>query len=470
MRGQDWLAVLALMALMGSLYASTLCPTVYWYDSAEFSTAAWVLGIPHPPGYPLYILIAHLLTYLPGEAALNVNRLSAVSGALLVALTYMVLRGMGSGRGGAVGGALFVSTSPLLWSQCVIAEAYVPGLVMMMLVWLCLVTGHRRHRAGWVVLAAGVAGLGLGVHLFIATCGLGFALMVVLFRQTPGVRRWAHTLQLGIACMVAIVAGSLVFLWIPLRARMNPPLNFGAVTSLDKLGWMVSGGPYRANFIVLPDRLERGWSVGIMIIDQLAVVGVVFAVLGLFASLRRRSPWGLALGLAALGNAGFFFSYYVHDAEVFFLPTLVSLACLAGLGIDAMVRRGRGWALVGLLLLGVVVVAQTGRSLLESDRGTTTDAHDWAELACEHLPPNAVVMHFRFPREWKFNAVLQYEQMVHGRRPDVTIVEGHPSTQAIARQLHAGRRLFVYVPITTVAQAFRLQQTQAGLFEVRLPR
>ena len=51
------------------LYGLTLCPTVYWYDSAEFAASAASLGVPHPPGYPLYTLIAHVFTWLPGEPA-----------------------------------------------------------------------------------------------------------------------------------------------------------------------------------------------------------------------------------------------------------------------------------------------------------------------------------------------------------------------------------------------------------------
>ena len=44
-----------------ALYLATLCPVVYWYDSAEYVTAAVTLGIPHPPGYPLYVLLGHVL-------------------------------------------------------------------------------------------------------------------------------------------------------------------------------------------------------------------------------------------------------------------------------------------------------------------------------------------------------------------------------------------------------------------------
>ena len=47
------------------LYVYTLAPTVTLEDSGEFITAAYHLGVPHPPGYPLWCLIAHTFTWIP---------------------------------------------------------------------------------------------------------------------------------------------------------------------------------------------------------------------------------------------------------------------------------------------------------------------------------------------------------------------------------------------------------------------
>ena len=64
------------------VYLLTLCPTVYWRDSAEFVDAAFALAIPHPAGFPSYMPPANLLTYLPfGPIAFKVNLFSALMGA-----------------------------------------------------------------------------------------------------------------------------------------------------------------------------------------------------------------------------------------------------------------------------------------------------------------------------------------------------------------------------------------------------
>src|SRR5712692_2800521 len=79
-------AVVAFVAALG-LYAWTLAPTVTLVDSGELIVAARTLGVAHPPGFPLYVLLAHLATLVPfGSVAGRVNFASALFAALAAAL------------------------------------------------------------------------------------------------------------------------------------------------------------------------------------------------------------------------------------------------------------------------------------------------------------------------------------------------------------------------------------------------
>src|SRR3989337_3601938 len=83
-------AVCALVAF--AVYLRTLAPTVMWYDMGEFATAAYVLGIAHNTGYPLYILLGKLFTLLPvGDIAYRVNLMSAVFASLTVAVIFLII-------------------------------------------------------------------------------------------------------------------------------------------------------------------------------------------------------------------------------------------------------------------------------------------------------------------------------------------------------------------------------------------
>ena len=89
----------------------TLEPTVYWFDSGTYVTAAFEMGVAHPTGFPGYLLAGHLAALLPfGTPAFRVNFLSALSGAFaayfLFASLVRVLPGVPESRQGpAVAGA-----------------------------------------------------------------------------------------------------------------------------------------------------------------------------------------------------------------------------------------------------------------------------------------------------------------------------------------------------------------------------
>src|SRR2546426_10973081 len=62
-----------------ALYVATIAPTTQFWDTSEYMAAAKVLGIPHPPGNPLFVLIAHGWGLLPLAAGygLRINLLAA---------------------------------------------------------------------------------------------------------------------------------------------------------------------------------------------------------------------------------------------------------------------------------------------------------------------------------------------------------------------------------------------------------
>src|SRR6266481_4557497 len=91
---------LAVFVLSLAVYASTLAPTVTLVDSGELILAARSLGVAHPPGFPLYVLLAHLATLVPiGNVAVRVNFASAIFAALAsLVVTLVVIEAMVTAR------------------------------------------------------------------------------------------------------------------------------------------------------------------------------------------------------------------------------------------------------------------------------------------------------------------------------------------------------------------------------------
>lgn len=91
--GRNSLLIALMVCLFSFLvYLKTLAPTITGGDSGELITAAYTLGIPHPPGYPTWCLLGKLFSYLPfGSVAYRLNVMSAFWGALAVGLLYLII-------------------------------------------------------------------------------------------------------------------------------------------------------------------------------------------------------------------------------------------------------------------------------------------------------------------------------------------------------------------------------------------
>src|SRR5690349_6512991 len=167
--------LLAGLVALGALiiYVATLAPTTQFWDTSEYIAAAYVLGIPHPPGNPLFVLIAHTWGLIPWVAhyAERINLLAAVTSAIAAGCWFLVgERWMRSWvparwprRLAAVAGALVAATSFTVWNQSVVNEkVYTLSLLSVALVlWLIvrwddqpLGEGHDHHLLMIVYLLA----------------------------------------------------------------------------------------------------------------------------------------------------------------------------------------------------------------------------------------------------------------------------------------------------------------------------
>jgi hypothetical protein len=176
-------------------YFITKAPTVSFWDCGEFIACSHILGIPHPPGTPLFVLIGRIFVLLPlfREIAVRINFISVLTSAVTVWLSYLlivkVIRGWfgehpdGLNRliaylGGAVG-ALILTFSDTFWFNAVEAEVYGLAMLMMVLICylgLCWAEDHDRGKSGrYLVLIVYLAFLSLGVHMTV------FLTMPVLF-------------------------------------------------------------------------------------------------------------------------------------------------------------------------------------------------------------------------------------------------------------------------------------------------
>src|SRR6185503_17400530 len=90
----DWIAVTLILVSVLFVYGRTLCPTIFTSGAGENVTAVVLLGVPHPPGFPLFCLLGKIFTLIVpiGNVAYRVNLFSAVCGAAASAMLYALLK------------------------------------------------------------------------------------------------------------------------------------------------------------------------------------------------------------------------------------------------------------------------------------------------------------------------------------------------------------------------------------------
>src|SRR6266550_3718208 len=225
------------------LYVLTLAPSVAMWDTGEYMAATKVLGIPHPPGNPFFVLLAHAFGSLPIPVsyAAKINILAALASACSAGFWFLITERIvarwileRSQRLIVAGLATLIgATAFTVWNQSVVNEkVYTISLLFFTVAsWLMIQwiedpddPGADRH----LILIAFLLGLGYSNHPagFLPLPAAGVALIMTRWRT---LLRW----RLVLAALGAIVLGLTPFIYEPVRAAYFPAINEGAPTACD---------------------------------------------------------------------------------------------------------------------------------------------------------------------------------------------------------------------------------------------
>jgi hypothetical protein len=240
-----------------ALYLLTLAPSTAMWDASEYIAAAYVLGIPHPPGNPFFILLGRVVSVLPiaPNVAMKINVLAALSSAIAAGVWFLVaervlVSWLAHRWQRIVGGALAAllgATAFTVWNQSVVNEkVYTVSLAFFAIVsWLVVrwcdePDAPKSDRL--LILAAYLIGLGYTNH----PAGLLVAPAVVagvILRRPATLLNW----RLIVKGALAFAFGLTTFLSQPIRAAHFPAINEGEPTActtqiavdctLDKTTW-----------------------------------------------------------------------------------------------------------------------------------------------------------------------------------------------------------------------------------------
>ncbi|HEX7024410.1 MAG TPA: DUF2723 domain-containing protein, partial [Gemmatimonadales bacterium] len=416
----------AVTAVVFAVYLATLAPTTAFWDTSEYIAAAKTLGIPHPPGNPLFVLLAHVFGLLPLAAsyAMRINLFAAVTSALAAGLWFLVserwLRNLVADRtlrlGAAAAGVLVGALSWTVWNQSTVNEkVYTVSLFSMALVtWLAVHWGDDEpgpHRDRWLILIAYVLALTSTNHMM----GVLAAPAVAVYVLWTDWRVLTRPAVLAGILLAVIVGVSPNYLFLPIRAAQFPPINEGEPVGFfsqalkDVLNRVQYGKPplsqrqatlgaqFANYWQYFSWQFSRDWP-GVQ-----SLFTAIFAVTGLgglWSLIRKDRRAGIAalamfatltVALIYYLNFKYGFSMYldrfprnedheVRERDYFFLCSFAFFGTLVAAGIGAAAasaaeRFRTRWAALPVLALGLVPLF--GNRVTASRSGEWI-AHDFA--------------------------------------------------------------------------------------------
>lgn len=463
----------AVFAIVLAIYVITLAPTTAFWDTSEYIAAAKVLGIPHPPGNPLFTLMAHVWGLLPlaADYAKRINLFAAVTSAGGAALWFLVadrwMRSLLPTRLPrllcAFAGILASATAWTVWNQSTVNEkVYTVSLLSIaLIVWLTIRWADlpREDRSDrYLVAAVYLLALTSTNHMMgvLAAPVVGVYVLLTDWRVLLKPRFLA-------ACVGAVLVGlTLDYVYLPIRAGQYPPINEGEPVGFfskalsDVLGRAQYGkpsvfdrqSPIGAQLWMYWNYWSWQWGK-----DLGALRGVAT---GIFTALGLTGLWSLykhdrRAGLSAAAllftltllliyylNFRYAFTYHLNDAGIttdmrevrerdyFFLASFAYVGVLIAAGFATVIRGVVEWlgdrgpatnrwrAGAPVLALALLPILGNWRS---APRDKETLARDFAVDMLESVEPYGILItagdNDTFP--------LWFAQEVLGVRRDVTL-------------------------------------------------
>jgi tetratricopeptide (TPR) repeat protein len=367
------------------IYNATKAPTLSFWDCGEFIACSYSLGIPHPPGTPLYILIGRIFTLIPfhEDISARVNMFSALTGAFAAMFAFLVtfrLIRLWTDRGsffgwrkasayiGALVGTSMFAFGHTHWNNTMEAEVYTPAMLLLIgSIWLFLRWLECRdepHSSKYLILIMYLSFLSIGIHMTTFLFMPAIFVMVILFsrRLRTDYRFYITGILLFMISMsvdlffensyfylnsiwfVVLLAGSLLtreYLWrfslmlflvatLGLSCQIFTPIRSAQHPSINQNNPSASFGTFKS-FLERKQYGQRSM---------------------LERAMSRRAEWKNQLGTyRRMGFWGFFSKQYGINGRYFGILFVLGL-----LGLFELARRRPriGWPFVFMIILGTL--------------------------------------------------------------------------------------------------------------------
>jgi len=435
--------VIFLVAIV--VYVLTLAPGIYLEDSAEFITASIILGIPHPSGYPLYVILGKIFSLLPfGELAWRVNLMSAFFGALAAALVGFIVFKLTRHWVISIAAGLILAFSRTFWSQSVVAEVYTLHIFLFLalfLIWLRLRESSNEKYVYWLAILSGLA---VGNHLLTL-----LYLPIYFVYLLKNKKMFSNFIRVFLIGVILFLVGLTVYLYLPFRSLQNPALDWGNPETLQNFWAHVSRAQYAdVNLSGTGNKLLLAHTFFTFIADEISWPLFAFSLFGLWWIFKHRENKILGVmtlaiflssGLAVIAFRSFGWSFVIEELfKVYYLPALVIVIIWLGLAFNffwekVIKKLFSSWtnifvknSVVFLLIVFLISIpmALVAGNWQVNNLSDSRFIGNWSERLLVSLRPDSILLlkGTGFSQDTQVFSIA-YQQYVKRVRPDILVID-----------------------------------------------
>ncbi len=416
------------------VYVLTMYPDVTGGDSGELITAVASGGVPHPPGYPLYIIFGSVFAHLPfGTLAWRFNFLSGCCDAAAAAiLTAVVLRWSGSVAAGILAGVLF-AFSPGIWTYAVTAEVFALNNLCVATLLLLTVLYGETHLRRYAFAGALTFGLGMCDHHTFVFAAVPLTLWVLW-----NGRRDLFKPLVFLGLIGCLAAGLLPYILVWTRSpNMAAAVSWGITDNWAGFWRHIARKEYGTTSLAAGGYDEQSSPVATVfgfvrdLVVQIGWAGFVISLIGMRATIQRKFRQSAGLPAATVLLAVFYVFIFSALAEVdlrsplnraivarFWEVPELFFCAWAALGVLALGRLVP-WRWFMPVLTATLVVLQPARVYRQMDHHENRILHQMASEILRVAPQRALLLTYG---DLTTN-ILNYVRFAENARPDVIVLD-----------------------------------------------
>lgn len=420
-----------------TVYFLTLGVSIGFEDFAEFQTAAYVMGVPHAPGYPLIVIWGKLFTYLPfGSIAYRVNLSNAVISAAACSVLFVLLRKFSFQRIVSIILAISFGFTATYWSQSVMVEVYTMAVLFFLTMLYFVRNWKQTEELKDIYLFAFFSGLGVTAHY---TNALNFLVLLsyLLYKDRFTKIPFKHW------CIAALFffCGLLPFAYLPIASSFDPIINVGETDNFKnfiyhlmrkKFNQMEFGQiiTYQDKFMFVKYFFKQLWNE--------FNIGVIFALGGLSYLWKKSKEFFILSSILFIVNSFVILftlqfparAHYEFNVRVYYFCAFVIFTLWIGLFVQYIFENIKNFFQIpknlkqGLLSISYILIVIYPIYLLytnyeKNDRSDYYIAYNHAKDILLSLEKNSVLFTF-LTIETEFP--LAYVHGIERQRSDVTII------------------------------------------------